>query len=100
PPPPPSALFPYTTLFRSLLAHALPDVQALGEFREVAVPGADAVRMPDFDQVAVPAAAPRLRDDAIRRRAHGRSVRRRVVGPLVRSEEHTSELQSLRHLVC
>src|SRR5437899_8263733 len=24
----------------------------------------------------------------------------RIVGPVVRSEEHTSELQSLRHLVC
>src|SRR5258705_2110441 len=24
----------------------------------------------------------------------------RLIGPLVRSEEHTSELQSLRHLVC
>src|ERR1035438_10649780 len=53
--PPRSTLFPYTTLFRSLLAH--------------------------FD-------APRA--DGLCKRGQG----------FLRSEEHTSELQSLRHLVC
>src|SRR5262245_66477541 len=30
----------------------------------------------------------------------GRAARRAPAGPRTRSEEHTSELQSLRHLVC
>src|SRR5262245_65051346 len=79
PRPPTSTLFPYTTLFRSVLD--LPDVgrdqrganrlQPLG-----------AVVDEDRDQLGeqVPIAA---------EPAHGH-----------RSEEHTSELQSLRHLVC
>src|SRR5947199_1410299 len=61
-PPPRSTLFPYTTLFRSLLVAAAA-----------------------FDR------ARRLRL-ALRRADRGHRHRR--------SEEHTSELQSLRHLVC
>src|SRR5262245_63758317 len=79
-PPPRSTLFPYTTLFRS-------------------------------PQTAAPARADARRLLAARRRrrfGHQRCValRRRFAGgqqPLEgadRSEEHTSELQSLRHLVC
>src|SRR5947199_7445600 len=71
--PPRSTLFPYTTLFRS------------GHDRKAA----------DED---------RRRDDE---QEHGREriaeVRVDDVGrtePALRSEEHTSELQSLRHLVC
>src|SRR5262245_63638255 len=62
PPPPRSTLFPYTTLFRSIVAlaahHAIPTISSNREWV--------------------------------------------VAGGLVsyRSEEHTSELQSLRHLVC
>src|SRR5437899_10236531 len=59
-PPPRSTLFPYTTLFRSVIAADLADPAAPEEiFRTL-----------------------RAADD------------------LLRSEEHTSELQSLRHLVC
>src|SRR5262245_65215559 len=69
PRPPRSALFPYTTLFRS--AH--PPSRA----------GAGADRAVDLARAT--ALSP------------GRGRRRQRVG---RSEEHTSELQSLRHLVC
>src|SRR5437899_10106785 len=71
--PPTSTLFPYTTLFRS---------QGLGEGHHVALPVHHA-------------------------EMGGAGGARRVVarGPVAgiaqgRSEEHTSELQSLRHLVC
>src|SRR5437899_5167217 len=60
-PPPRSTLFPYTTLFRSLL------------------------HQPSGVVVAV---------------LHRRRLHEVGAGSLERSEEHTSELQSLRHLVC
>src|SRR5258708_21171194 len=62
--PPRSALFPYTTLFRSEISQTV------------------------FDGAA--------RRAAVCRRANARQSRR----PAVRSEEHTSELQSPDHLVC
>src|SRR5438045_6569588 len=61
--PPRSTLFPYTTLFRSLVAVLL----------------AAALRVAGLRAVVL------------------RAV---VLRAVVRSEEHTSELQSLRHLVC
>src|SRR5258708_24857956 len=70
--PPRSTLFPYTTLFRSLLA----------ELREVA----DLVSHAAF----VAAHSDRARLARIARRHEGG----------MRSEEHTSELQSPDHLVC
>src|SRR5438093_2409795 len=70
--PPRSTLFPYTTLFRS----SRDDVPA-------AVP-------------AVHAAA--RRSDRVRRRRVAGTRRRRTRSD--RSEEHTSELQSLTNLVC
>src|SRR3712207_7603579 len=79
--PPRSTLFPYTTLFRSREPHVLHRVLRI----EVdAVEGA--VRVPR------------------RRRAAGVSEVEDGVGkpgaPVVRSEEHTSELQSRQYLVC
>src|SRR2546425_8178634 len=79
--PPRSTLFPYTTLFRSLVVEG--DRQA--ENPPVVPQGANgvshgrAVRLSDF--------LDRLKDDI-----------GRLVG--TRSEEHTSELQSLAYLVC
>src|SRR5258705_10258716 len=70
--PPRSTLFPYTTLFRSHVA-ARRDRLAAG--------GAN-----DLDGGAQPVGAPSRAHDA------------RALA--ARSEEHTSELQSLRHLVC
>src|SRR5205823_12357360 len=73
PPPPHYTLFPYTTLFRSPRRHGRPRSRR----REV------------------PRRAARRRVHADRLRVH----RRRREADL-RSEEHTSELQSLAYLVC
>src|SRR3712207_8299502 len=88
--PPRSTLFPYTTLFRSLLArnveHLLHDVHLLADPLHVRndqpEPGPEGARVAAeaLDRVAVA-----LRDGA---HPHGRS------------EEHTSELQSRQYLVC
>src|SRR5258705_3359154 len=70
--PPRSTLFPYTTLFRSLLA------REWGARAEASLIAAAAfVFAPNLVAVG----------------SHGH-------GSQLRSEEHTSELQSLRHLVC
>src|SRR3712207_6921595 len=71
--PPRSTLFPYTTLFRSRV-RADPRVTARIEFvQDLALPGM----------------------------LHGAIVRSTVPhGRVVRSEEHTSELQSRQYLVC
>src|SRR5258705_3412912 len=77
--PPRSTLFPYTTLFRSLVATAHLDRSQIGPLGHAA--------------------------RRVQRREHG-AERADLIGPGLRhltddrSEEHTSELQSLRHLVC
>src|SRR3712207_8257545 len=75
--PPRSALFPYTTLFRSDDLH-------LAELRHL-----------DADRARA------LEHDAVRERPRAhvevRPLHRRME---VRSEEHTSELQSRQYLVC
>src|SRR5262245_64924948 len=75
--PPRSTLFPYTTLFRSLLVDG---AEALGP----------------LDRWLRGELIPRLPGDAI----VVLSGRARPSLAWRRSEEHTSELQSLRHLVC
>src|SRR5688572_31708956 len=83
PRPPRSTLFPYTTLFRSLVHPAL-HVRAVGERgRPLGVDGHLEVR-----HVAVGV-------DPVGARLHGLAR----VG-VDRSEEHTSELQSQSNLVC
>src|SRR5262245_65197510 len=67
--PPRSTLFPYTTLFRSVIEGA---IYAGGQ------PSVTAQRGPAGQRASVGEAAASVQ----------------------RSEEHTSELQSLRHLVC
>src|SRR2546425_1460130 len=82
--PPRSTLFPYTTLSRSLNAD---DPQLLAKAPALA---GRFGRRPPLGWFALEADAGLLREH----RAHG--------GPTcgVRSEEHTSELQSLAYLVC
>src|SRR5258705_232510 len=69
--PPRSTLFPYTTLFRSVAGISASDAAS-------------------------------IRGEALFLRAHYHFEAWRMWGniPPRRSEEHTSELQSLRHLVC
>src|SRR3712207_8368248 len=74
--PPRSTLFPYTTLFRS-------DVR----------PGADEDRVDEL--------RPRHAQRLVRDERHpDLAAPRRAVEQFLRSEEHTSELQSRQYLVC
>src|SRR3712207_8524195 len=88
--PPRSTLFPYTTLFRSVrLAH-----HGLHRGEQVVLAERRAVLHHELE------AAHRAEAVHRRRREHGDE---RVLDPLelaVRSEEHTSELQSRQYLVC
>src|SRR5258708_21184739 len=80
--PPRSTLFPYTTLFRSRRPECRRPLPAVGPFaRRLVHPR----RNPEASQMGA----------ADRRDTH----RRRPFG-MLRSEEHTSELQSPDHLVC
>src|SRR3712207_7099064 len=80
--PPRSALFPYTTLFRSLFAKAPAALAGLVEAR-----GLDVVSVPRLEVAAVALVAECVpAADELER--------------LPRSEEHTSELQSRQYLVC
>src|SRR5437899_7950967 len=72
--PPRSTLFPYTTLFRSDNAELKAKVVQI-------VPAADSASRSFLVKIELP-------------------VDTRLRSGLLRSEEHTSELQSLRHLVC
>src|SRR5205814_9770591 len=92
PRPPRSTLFPYTTLFRSevrgllclhLLSGFLPLV-VLGD-RLLQIEGANL----DFGRHRTPC-----------QRAYQCHRKKCFHNQVTRSEEHTSELQSLRHLVC
>src|SRR5438045_4674337 len=79
--PPRATLFPYTTLFRSLLELRARSaaVEVVGANAQVA----SVLRLADSPPPPVAESPPP-----------------RPAGALQRSEEHTSELQSLRHLVC
>src|SRR3712207_8217247 len=79
--PPRSTLFPYTTLFRSR--------ERAQDDRRVDVV-VDRHRPAQLARERLAAAAPVAEDD----------VARDDVGADVRSEEHTSELQSRQYLVC
>src|SRR5687768_18067533 len=88
-PPPTSTLFPYTTLFRSLQ----PLCAVAPEFLDLRRHAFDAVLLRDADLAPLDRFAHggfEVRDRRIRAR--------RVLW--IRSEEHTSELQSRLHLVC
>src|SRR5262245_65313532 len=95
-PPPRTTLFPYTTLFRSL--HHLP------RKLKVTITGcATRCVYPEVQDVAI-FAVPDWERGGVGFRVRvggGLSTSPRFSQDLgVRSEEHTSELQSLRHLVC
>src|SRR5438093_3936352 len=83
--PPRSTLFPYTTLFRSLVGPAMPEL--LQECLEAPKDGStgQGVRVPSQRVLAELSREIGARPAILRRQ---------------RSEEHTSELQSLTNLVC
>src|SRR5258705_4794713 len=81
--PPRSTLFPYTTLFRSKMSR--PERLLVGH------PFNPPHLIPLVEVVPGEKTSPEAVDDAVAFYA--------ALGK-VRSEEHTSELQSLRHLVC
>src|SRR5437899_7503616 len=83
-----SPLFPYTALFRSI---DLDDAQNRRVLQKPPAAGAARVVRRGVDRHSYPPARPA-------RLVPGESVGVRRDGD--RSEEHTSELQSLRHLVC
>src|SRR2546430_11652086 len=76
--PPRSTLFPYTTLFRSLISSR--ELHKRRDFRQLPIVTIDGETARDFD-------------DAV-------TVHQLDNGNFERSEEHTSELQSQSNLVC
>src|SRR3989441_12803703 len=96
--PPRSTLFPYTTLFRSLEANVTPGGVRLA--RLLGEKGLGVVRV----VLTAPGALVDFRLGLNDRLAHLEGHRARVLSPAHddprRSEEHTSELQSLAYLVC
>src|SRR3712207_8421184 len=93
--PPRSTLFPYTTLFRSPARPSLAQtVSANGSRHRKPAPYGVSCR-------SNPLGRPtwlHVRTLGIRHMARGRPIAR--LTPRVRSEEHTSELQSRQYLVC
>src|SRR5258708_24991987 len=81
--PPRSTLFPYTTLFRSQI-----DAETVGCIVEDSGPGIDAEHLPY------------LFDRFFTTKETGMGLGLPIARSIVRSEEHTSELQSPDHLVC
>src|SRR5438045_7587865 len=89
---PGSTLFPYTTLFRSLLLQGTPCKTKGGPLRNLCAHTLyDRRRWLCAEIVVTASALIGLTD--------GKKICGSNTYPL-RSEEHTSELQSLRHLVC
>src|SRR5687767_15544249 len=80
--PPRSTLFPYTTLFRSS--------------RTATVQPSGSITFPLVNEVAVAG----LTVSEVQRKMTALLAKDFLVDPHVRSEEHTSELQSLAYLVC
>src|SRR5262245_63810769 len=90
--PPCSTPFPYTTLFRSDAARSVAD--------EVRALGADAALVCCDVSDREACRAELSREIAERGPFWGAVHNAGVHADAARSEEHTSELQSLRHLVC
>src|SRR3712207_8332767 len=84
--PPRSTLFPYTTLFRSHLEQVGRVAEVRGELRRDL--------RTRLDQISAEGLVPRLEHRVVLVELVQRD------GAVVRSEEHTSELQSRQYLVC
>src|SRR5262245_65033555 len=88
--PPRPTLFPYTTLFRSLK----PSAPGIAEPRTGLSMGQHA------EETAKEWKVGRAEQDELALASHRNAAAAWKAGFFERSEEHTSELQSLRHLVC
>src|SRR3712207_8214552 len=95
--PPRSTLFPYTTLFRSRAVLALWSVLTLSLTTPAQTPPAAQTQQPTFRT-----AVTHVTTDVIPRDAGGRFIPDLTKDnfTVLRSEEHTSELQSRQYLVC
>src|SRR5205814_8582246 len=93
-PPPSSTLFPYTTLFRSRYYSVADYDLAKAEDSYRAALDLDPNESVALNNLALLYIQERRFAVAESLVAHG------LANPHPRSEEHTSELQSLRHLVC
>src|SRR3712207_8004569 len=91
--PPRSTLFPYTTLFRSTGRDVLPQSPLQKEESPVGEE-VTATTQHIRRQAALPA-APWMAGNS-----QAWKIRRHEMEPGIRSEEHTSELQSRQYLVC
>src|SRR5437016_12094269 len=89
--PPRSTLFPYTTLFRSKPAEC--SLSLPGDFFQDPLPTTGVITM---EQFCTTKTGRRKRAGMMRSRTAAHSLK----ANLWRSEEHTSELQSLTNLVC
>src|SRR5699024_12114373 len=98
-PPPSSSLFPYTTLFRSLLITPVLTLHSLPHLHRLKFPEKQ-VRIRALLNSSHPSASPSYPAQLIHfcRPALHKSSRNDMAEP--RSEEHTSELQSRFDLVC
>src|SRR3712207_7887730 len=94
--PPRSTLFPYTTLFRSRQRHLQTQKEGTGED----VPGRSREISGQMKTFAVPAVDPGRLPDGIEQPVILDSEELVALQLQLRSEEHTSELQSRQYLVC
>src|SRR5207253_10814507 len=91
--PPPSPLFPYTTLFRSARAADRPPFKIIGNDALIEIAKEKPKSRNELEKIKAVS-----RFHSGRYGAEITGVVRRVLE--LRSEEHTSELQSRGHLVC
>src|SRR3712207_8557105 len=92
--PPRSTLFPYTTLFRSLTALRPDEFSKVWMSRDWTSRGSRSAHCPpDTDETAPEASRTTMRSLSRGCTAAGSAT-------TIRSEEHTSELQSRQYLVC
>src|SRR3712207_7800200 len=90
--PPRSTLFPYTTLFRS---HVSAKDRGTNKEQSMTITGGSALPKDEIDRMVKEAEAHAAEDKKRREEAETRNSAEQL-----RSEEHTSELQSRQYLVC
>src|SRR2546423_13315056 len=96
--PPRSPLFPYTTLFRSAVFGAREAAVTLLKERWRAREPVTGAALDDAARGVIRAAG--YGEQFVHRTGHSIDRDLHGSGPHLRSEEHTSELQSLAYLVC